>query len=247
MATNTDIFRGKGSIYIGLPGAALLPIGNCPQLQMTVETEEANLPDYESPGGGNVASDERITSVTLEVQCNNFSPANIAIATRGAVSPYAGGTVTDETHDDIIIGSLIPFDHIPDMGTTITVKKGSDTLVKDSDYELVGRSGIIPKAGGTNTLADGDDLKISYTGKASNIVQALVNAGLEYRLFFDGLNEAKSGKAVRFEAFKAKPSPSSLNFISDEYGVMTLNFDVIKDSTKNGTTASQYFKLDIET
>jgi hypothetical protein len=245
MATNTDIYRGKGSIHIGLPGGALLPLGNCPQLQKTVETEEVNLPDYESAGGGNVASDERITNVTLEVQCNNFSPENLAIATRGEVTAYAGGTVTDEAHSDIVIGGLIVLDHIPDT-STIVVKKGATTLTLNSDYEITGRSGITPKSGGANTLANGDDLTVSYTGKASNVVQALINAGLEYRLFFDGLNEAKSGKAVRFEAFKAKPSPSSLNLISDEYGVMTLNFKVIKDSSKDGTTESQYYMLDIE-
>ena len=244
MATNTDIYRGKGSIYIGLPGEALLKLGNCPQLTKNVETEEVNLPDSESAGGGNVASDERITGVTLEIQCNNFSPDNLAIATRGAVTAYAGGTITDEAHSDIVIGGLIVLDHIPDI-STIVVNKGATTLAAN-DYEISGRAGIIPKSTGTNTLADGDDLTVSYTGKASSVVQALINAGLEYRLFFDGLNEAKSGKAVRFEAFKVKPSPSSLNLIGDEYGVMTINAKVIKDSSKDGTTESQYYMLDIE-
>lgn len=245
MATNTDIFRGKGSIYIGLPGGALLRLGNCPQLTKNVELQESSLPDFESPGGGNVASDDRITGVTLEVQCNNFSPENLAIATRGAVTAYAGGTVTDEPHNDITLGGLIVLDHIPDV-STIVVKESSTTQTLGSDYQIGGRSGIIPLGGGAHTLADGDDLLVSYTGKPSNVVQSLINAGLEYTLFFDGLNESKSGKAVRFQAFKCKPSPSSLNLISDEYGVMTLNFKVIKDETKNGTTESQYYMLEIE-
>jgi len=245
MATNTDIYRGKGSIYIGLPGDAMLRLGNCPQLTRNVELQDSNLPDYESAGGGNVMADDRITGVTLEAQCNNFSPKNLAIATRGLVQPYAGGTVTDEAHADIVIGGLIVLDHIPDV-STIVVKKGVTVLTLNSDYEIAGRSGIIPLSGGANTLVDGDDLTVSYTGKASNVIQSLINAGLEYRVFFDGLNESKSGKAVRYEGYKAKPSPSSLSLISDEYGVLTLNFKLIKDETKNGTTESQYEKLEIE-
>jgi hypothetical protein len=245
MTTNTDIFRGKGSIYIGLPGEAMLRLGNCPQLTRNVELQESNLPDYENAGGGNVMADDRVTNVTLEVQCNNFSPDNLAIATRGQVTAYAGGTVTDEAHADIVIGGLIVLDHIPDIAT-IVVKEGATVLTLDSDYEIAGRSGIIPKSGGANSAANGDDWTVSYTGKASNVVQTLLNSGLEYRVFFDGLNESKSGKAVRYEAYKAKPSPSSLGLISDEYGVLTLNFKLIKDETKNGTSESQYENLDIE-
>jgi hypothetical protein len=247
MATNTDIYRGKGSVHIGLSDGSgpRVRLGNCPQLTKNVETEEVNLPDSESAGGGNVASDERISNVSIEVQCNNFSPENLAIATRGAVTAYAGGTITDEAHADIFVDGLVKLDHMP-VTSSIVVKRGATPLVLDSDYEITGRSGITPLSGGTNTVVDGDDLLISYTAKASNLVHALLNSGLEYSLFFDGLNEAKSGKAVWFEAYKCKPSPSSLNLIADEYGVMTLNFKVIKDSTKNGTTESQYYDLEIE-
>ena len=248
MATNQDIFRGKGTIYIGLSdgSAPLLPIGNCTQLTNNVESEKKDLPDFENAGGGNVASTERINAVNLEAILNDYSPQNLAIATRGAVTTYAGGSITDEAHADIKVGGLIVLDKIPNTGSSIVVKRGATTLTVNSDYSVV-RGGIITIAGGANTLIDGDDLTVTYTGKASNVVQALINAGLEYRLFFDGLNEAKSGKAVRFEAFKCKPSPSSLNMIGDDYGAMTIRFEVIKDTSKNGTSASQYYKLDVET
>jgi hypothetical protein len=239
MATNDYIYIGKGTIY--LDG---VPIGNCSKLQLAVETEKKQLPDYESAGGGNVDAVERITSVNAAITAHDLSPANLAVATRGAATAYAGGTVTDEAHNDITVGTLIVFNHIPDTAQTITVKRGATTLTGGGDdYTVTGRSGIITHAGGTNTLIDGDDLLISYTGKADNIVEALVNAGNEYELFFDGLNEAKSGKPVQVKAFKAKPSPSSIDFIADDYAGLELNFEIVKDSTKNGTSASQYFTV----
>lgn len=243
MATNEHIYIGKGTIYLKAPAGGLLPIGNCSKLQLTVETEEKNLLDYESAGGGNVASDERISNVVAAITAHDLSPQNLAIATRGAVTAYAGGTVTDEAHADIVVGTLIPFDHVPNMASAITVKRGVTTLTLDSDYSLTGRSGITTIAGGTNTLIDGDDLLISYTGLADSIVQALVNAGLEYELFLDGLNESRSGDAVQLKIHKAKPSPSSVDFIGDDYAGLELNFKVIKDSTKNGTTVSQYYTV----
>lgn len=243
MATNEHIYRGKGTIYLKAPGGALLPIGNCSKLQLTVETEEKNLLDYESAGGGNVAADERVTNVTAAVTAHDLSPQNLGIATRGAVTAYAGGAVVDEAHSDIVVGGLIVLDHVPNMASAITVKRGATTLVADDDYSLTGRSGITTISGGSNTLIDGDDLTVSYTGLADSIVQSLVNAGLEYELFFDGLNESRSGDAVQLKIHKAKPSPSSIDLISDEYAGLELNFKVVKDSSKNGTTVSQYYTV----
>lgn len=292
MATNDYIYIGKGTIY-----ADGIAIGNCSKLQFSVETEKKNLPDYESAGGGNVASTERVTSVTAAITAHDLSPANIAIATRGAVSVYAGGAVSSEAHDDITIGKLIILDHMQDMDASLTVTHGetaiweattavalgykivdgghlyvvtvagttgaseptwptngstvtdgtvtwddlgTTTLAADVDYTRV-RAGIIPLGG---KLATGDaGITASYTGLADSIVQALVNSGTEYELFFDGLNEAQSSKPVQVKAFKAKPSPSSIDWIADDYAGLELSFEIIKDSTKNGTSLSQYFTV----
>lgn len=243
MATNEHLLIGKGTIYAAVSGGALFPFGNCSKAQLAVETEKKSLLDYESAGGGNAASDERISNVALAITAHDLSPRNLGIATRGLVTAYAGGTVTDEAHSDIVVGGLIPFDHVPNMASSIVVKRGATVLTVDDDYSLTGRSGITTIAGGTNTLIDGDDLLISYTGLADSIVQALVNSGLEYEIFVDGLNEARSGDAVQLRVHKAKPSPSSVDFIGDDYAGLELNFEVIKDSTKNGTTISQYFTV----
>jgi hypothetical protein len=297
MATNQYIYIGKGSMSLKLNGGPRRRIGNASKLQLAVETEKKNLPDYESAGGGNVQSIERITSVNAAVTAHDLSPENLAVATRGLVSVYAGGAVSDEAHDEIFIDGLIVLDHIQDMDEVLTVTHtetavwaattaydlgdkivdgghlyvvtvagttgaseptwptdgstvtdgsvtwddlGTTSLTEDVDYTRV-RAGIIPLGG---KLANGDaGIKASYTGLADSIVQALVDSGQEFELFFDGLNEANSGKAVQVTLFKSKPSPSSIDFIADDYAGLELNFEVVKDSTKNGTTASQYYTI----
>jgi hypothetical protein len=292
MATNDYIYQGKGTIY-----ADGVPIGNCSKLQFAVETEKKTLLDYESAGGGNVASTERVTSVTAAVTAHDLSPTNIATATRGVVSVYAGGAVSDEVHDEITIGKLIVLDHMQDLDASLTLTHaetavwegeeafllgdkivdgghlyvvtvagtsgvseptwptngstvsdgsvtwkdlGTTALTADVDFTRV-RAGIIPLGG---KLATGDaGVKASYTGLADSIVQALVNSGVEVELFFDGLNEAQSSKPVQVRAFKAKPSPSTIDWISDDYAGLELSFEVLKDSSKNGTSVSQYFTV----
>lgn len=292
MATNDHIYLGKGSIY--LDGRR---IGNCSQLQLAHESEKKTQLDYESAGGGNAASMERISGVTAVITAHDLSPENIAIATRGLVSTYAGGSVTNEVHDDIEVDKLIILDHMQDMDQTLTVTHnetavwaattayvlgdkivdgghlyvvtvagtsggseptwptdgstvvdgtvtwddlGTTSLTADVDFTRV-RAGIIPLGG---KLSTGDaGIKASYTGLADSVVEGLVNSGLEVELFFDGLNEAQSGRAVQITAYKAKPSPGNLDFIGDDYAGLQLTFELIKDTTKNGTSVSQYYKV----
>ena len=118
---------------------------------------------------------------------------------------------------------------------------GVVALTENVDYTRV-RAGIIAKAGGK--LADGDTVKVSYTAVADNLVQALIESGQEFRLVFDGLNEAKSGKSVVVDVFKFKPNPTaSLDLIGDDFGELVIEGDIIKDETKSGAGISQYFTV----
>lgn len=301
MATNEHIYIGKGSISLKAEGGPRRRIGNCSRLQVNEEVEKKTLLDYESAGGGNAKSADRITGVTVVLTAHDLSPENLAIATRGAVTVYAGGAISNEEHDEIFIDGLIIFDHIQDMDETLTVTHGetsvwtattayvlgdkivdgghlyvvtvagtsaaseptwptdgstvtdgsvtwddlgTTSLTEDVDYTRV-RSGIIPLGG---KLADGDaGIKASYTARPDSLVQALVDSGQVFELFFDGLNEANSGSPVQVRAWKGKPSPASIDWIADEYAGLELTFELEKDTTKNGTTQSQYYTAKVVT
>lgn len=244
MATNNYTYIGKGTIYLGTATTGLLPIGNCSKLSITADEEKKELLDYESAGGGNLNSITRIKSVAASMTLHDLSPQNIAIATKGAVTAYTGGTITAEAHSGIIIGEMRPTAHIYADGTLV-VKKGATTLVLNSDYTLT-RAGFIPLAGGTNSLIAGDNLTVNYTAVQDDLIQALVDTGTSYRLYFDGLNEAGSGRSVLLDMYKVKFSPSSIDFIGDDFAGLQISADIVKDTTKSGVGISQFFSVKLE-
>lgn len=294
-------YIGKGTIYMETGSGGLVAVGNCSKLTLTTEEEKKELPDYQNAGGGIDSSVSRIKSVAMAFTAHDISPANLAIATRGAIDVYAGGTVTNEAQSSIVVGGLIVLDHIPDPDAAMTVTHGEtsvwagetavvlgqkiiDTghlykvtvagttgtveptwptdgstvgdgtatwidlgvvaLTENTDYSRVG-AGIIVIGG---KLATGDQgVTVSYTGLADNTVQALSESGLEYRMVFDGLNEAQSGRRVIVEAYRVKPSPSGLELLGDEFAGLEITADVLKDTTITAAGKSQYFTAKLAT
>lgn len=130
-------------------------------------------------------------------------------------------------------------------GTATFRNVGKALLVVTDDYEV--------SAGGITltddpALYDGEELIVSYTKKAGNAVEALLNSSQEYEMFFDGLNEARSGKAVTIHAYRVKlGAAKDLALIGEDYVALEAEGKVLKDTSKNGTTVSQYFKAQIVT
>lgn len=128
-------------------------------------------------------------------------------------------------------------------GTAVWTCMGKVVLVANEDYELTA-SGIRLIDGGNFT--EGEPLQASYTPYAANVVQALTEAGKEYELVFEGLNEARSGAPVVVTVYRAKlGAASQVSFIGEEYGVLEMTGKVLKDTSKVGAGVSQYFKAAI--
>ncbi len=234
-------FIGKGSLYVESNGGGLFPVGNCSKLSINFSDDKKELIDYENAGGGVADVVSFVKSVMMTMSIFQWTPSNIALAIRGTSSVYVGGAVTAEAHTVNALGEMIPFKHIPDLTKTITVKKGATTFVKGTDYNLI-RAGIVTLAGGT--LAAADAITIDYTGLADNVVQALITSSDSYRVFFDGLNDAQSGRPVQVEAFNLRfTPPKNLELIGDSFADIQLEAEILKDSTKIGTGLSQYFTV----
>lgn len=251
MALKNYSYLGKGPIYAGEKGAALLPVGNCSALNFAVSENKISQPDYTSAGGGAANEVSRIDEVTGSLTLLDLSPKNLALAYRGATSIVAGGvSVTDERHI-AYVGALLPLDDLPDItdpGTSITVTKDPDgtpaVMVLNTDYEVT-RAGIVVLEGGA--LADSDEVGIDYDKADSVVMQALVESGKEFYLVFDGLNEAQSGKAVAITAHRIKFSPTQgTSLIGDEFAELPLEFSVLSDPSVSGTGISKFFKVAME-
>lgn len=130
-------------------------------------------------------------------------------------------------------------------GTATFTNMGKIVLVADTDYSVSAGGITLTDAA---AFTDGEELQVSYTKAAGNSVEALLNAAQEYELFFDGLNDARSGKAVLVRAYRVKVGATDgLDLIGEDYFAGTQTGKVLKDTTKNGTTVSQYFRADIVT
>lgn len=130
-------------------------------------------------------------------------------------------------------------------GTAVLTCMGRVLLTLNTDYTVSGGGIYIEEAA---AATDGEPLEIDYTPAAGSVVEALLNSAQEYELVFDGLNEARSGKPVIIEAYRVKFGPAAnLPLIGDEYAALELTGKVLKDSTKNGTSVSQYFKVEVVT
>lgn len=139
--------------------------------------------------------------------------------------PTDGTTVADGTATVRDMG-LITY---PTDGTYYQVTPGGLWIPDTATFALISATQGVPAL-------------VDYTYSAQNVVQALVNAGLEYQLRFVGLNEAQSGKPMVVDAHRERFGPGAeLALVTDDYGGMTLKADVLKDTTVTGAGLSQYF------
>lgn len=241
-----EYFKGKGTMYLrkksGTDG--LLPVGNCSEIALALTTSKQEMKDYELAGGATADTIETIDSVSASVTLLNLNPENIARVTAGITSDVTGGAVTAEAHTVSAQGSFTRFDKIPDTSDTITVTgpSGTPTYVDGTDYE-VRNGGIVIIDGGSITAAS--NIEVSYTAVNSRVVETLLEIGEEYEMYFDGLNEARSGKAVLLTGHRAKVNPTQgLPLISDDYASLQFTVDLLRDDTITGTTKSKYMKIE---
>lgn len=240
-----EYYKGKGTAYLrkrsGTEGG--LPIGNASEIALAFSTNKQTMKDYENAGGATADTVESIESATANITLMNLNPTNIARVTAGTVQNVTGGAVTAEPHTVGAQGSFVKFDKIPDKGQTVTVtNEGAvTTYVEGTDYELK-NGGILILEG---DIAASAAIEVSYTAVNSRTVEALMEIGEEYELYFDGLNEARSGKASLVTMHRAKVNPTQgLPLISDDYASLQFSVDILRDDTVSGSDKSKYVKME---
>lgn len=128
-------------------------------------------------------------------------------------------------------------------GTVVWTCAGKTAPAAGTEYEMRG-GGVFVYA--TATIA-GEVWTAGYTKSAADRLEALTSSGKEYELVFDGLNEARSGKRTRVQAYRMKAGAlASLALIGEDYAAAECTGKLLKDTAKTGAGISQYFKVDIE-
>lgn len=238
-------YIGVGKVYMRETGSAapMIEVGDVSALTGTINEDVKELKDYTQVGGGTYNEVRRIESVEVSATMHDFNADNLARVLFGAKSAISTTPITNEAHT-AYVGGFIPT-NFPSTGT-IVVKgdAGATTHVLDTDYSRVPGGIVIIGAG----ITDADAITFDYTPSAGYEVQALLASAKEYEIFFSGLNEARTGKQVTFHAFRWKMGAAqNMSLIGDDYGALEVTGKLLKDTTKNGTTVSQYFKQQIVT
>lgn len=231
--TINEQYIGTGIVYVDGRD-----VGNVSALDFAIEVDTKTRASYR-PGGGNIASTERVSSVTLSATLDSFNNSNLALALRGVVDVKESKEVTDEAVTAIVPG-LVETVEMINITETVTVKSQDDTTTyeKGTDYE-VSAAGIKPLEGGN--IADGAALKVSYTTRAASALQALVDSGKEVKMVFDGIND-ETGRPSVVKVYRWKPAPTTgLNLIGDDYGEFDLTGEVLADDTITATGKSKFF------
>lgn len=237
-------YIGSGKVYmrnINTAGAGLTEIGNVSALGISIDEEEKSLRDYRSPGGGTINEVRRIKGAGLTMTMANLSPENLAMALYGEKSAVTGASVTGE-EVTARLDALVPLAHMNPTSVTVKNEAETTTYVAGTDYEV--RTGGIYILS-TGSIADDQALKVSYTYGAQDVVEAMTSSAQEFELFFEGLNEARSGKASIVRVWRARfGAAKNLALIGDDYANLELTGKALADTTKP-TGKSQYFQATI--
>jgi hypothetical protein len=241
MDTSYYPYLGSGKIYARVAGTATgrMELGNASKLELAVKEDKQKLKDYTKPGGGTYASVTRVDSVTLNMTLHDLNKTNVARAVFGSEAVVTGAAVLDE----VLVaykGAMCPLAHPAPTAVVVTNTAGTTTYVADTDYEVRPGGLFIPS---TSAITDGQSLKVDYSFETYNKVEALTTGAQTLELFFEGLNEANSGKPVLVDVWRAQLSPTkALALLGEKFADLEVEAEVLKDSSKTGAGISQYFR-----
>ena len=249
--TRNRSFIGGGKIWIREKNSntpQMYAFGNADSFSFAINEDKKTQRNYTTPGGGNIASQSAITDVTASVNALSFQPRTLALALRSLVKTIASAAVVGETHK-VYKDALEPLLMIPDQGETIVVKSQDDvtTYLPNVDYVIEHGGIYIPEASAitdSDTNNDGVNVKVDYTSSESYTIEAITQAAIEYELFFNGFNDADNGKPTTVKCHSVKFSPSqALELISEDFGALPMEFEVLADDSIVAADESKYFKI----
>lgn len=226
--------------------APFLPVGNVSALTLSPQENVLSLPDYTQPGGNKRNEVRRLTSVDFSFTFTDYSAENFARGLRADIDTVTAGTATAEA----VVGYKGGYTPLAKIATAITSVEpvgGGTPYTSPGDYELRDGQLYIP-TGSTipAPVAGAANCEVDYSYAAQKKVQALVNANMQYEVLFVGLNEARSGKAVRVHLYKVSGSVlQEMALIGDDFLSGQVNGSLLSDGSKVGDGVSQYFTVEV--
>ena len=227
-------FSGQGKLKLAPIVAGVLAggyrwVGNVPDFKPAFDASKL---DHKESYTGQRLADKSITTElksTFSATLEDWSPANMALATRGSVQKTTAGAVTDELSPPVLaLGEawLLANSNI----TLLTITDNASTTVDPLDY-------VVDMAYGTIEMVNMKTYKLpmkaSYTKGVVDVVPFFTEAVKEVALLFEGINTADDNRKVRAELYRVALDPTKeLGLITEDFGQFTLEGTALIDSSK---------------
>ncbi|MGE6317458.1 hypothetical protein ACQKC1_17000 [Shewanella baltica] len=232
--TVTESYIGSGIVYV-----AGRDVGNASGVKVAIEQDTKTQPNYRG-GGGNAAELTKVKAVKLSFTMNDFSNANMALALRGKVEVITAGAISTPESITAVLDGLADTAFMIDTAVAAVVTDAAGTNTYDVDVDYVVSAGGI-RALSSGAITEGETLKVTYTKKAGNAMQALTESGAVVPVVIDGVNDA-TGKPWTLKFFKWSPSPTAgMDLIGDDFGSFDIEGGVLADQSIVATGKSKFF------
>lgn len=229
-------FSGQGKLKLapiasGVVTAGYRWVGNVPDFKPAFAASKF---EHKESYTGQRLPDKTITTElksTFTATLEDWSPENMALATRGTAQKTTSGAVTDELSPATLAAGetwLLKNGNISAL--TITDSAGIPVTVDTDDY-------TVDVAYGAVTLVDVSGytlpLKASYTKGVVDVVPFFTEAVKEVALLFEGINTADGNKKVRAELYRVALDPTKeLGLITENFGQFVMEGTALIDETK---------------
>ena len=229
-------FSGQGKLKIapivnGIVAAGYRWVGNVPDFKPAFAASKL---EHKESHTGQRLPDKTITTElksTFTATLEDWSPENLALATRGKAQKTTSGSVTNDTSPAVMEDGetwLLKNSNISSL--VITDSDTTPVTVDPDDY-------IADLAYGTVQLVNGAGyvlpLRASYTKGVVDVVPFFTEGVQEVALLFEGINTADSNKKVRAELYRVALDPTKeLGLITETFGQFVIEGTALIDETK---------------
>lgn len=237
------IWSGQGPVFWanrdanGDPIAPFKWFGNAPSFEFGMSVEELTLKESYTGLRAVIARIDTELNSSITLVTHDFKEANLELATRGAASALASGTVTAEA---VLSGA-------PELNTLYAVKGAtgrvsnfvllSNGVAVDTAKYSWDASGVFQMSSLTGVTGP---ITATYNNAASRQLGVFKGAAPEIWVRMIGKNTAVNSptdptdqERVIVDAFKVRLSPAeTLSLISDEFNTMTFNGSALADTTR---------------
>ena len=228
MANKPDLISLQGEMFLakminGQP-AALLPVGNMPELQLQISSESTD--HYESKTGMRAkdAVLRKQTGVSISGTLEEVTRANLAMVLSGQSIEVAASTPADQLIGAVKAGEMV------DLGirnlSAVAFKGPADAAITADKYTL-------DAVFGTVTFNE-DITDVKWSGSAGAITRTTIadNVGGEYRFFFKGV-DTYQGDKVAVTLWRLELSPDTeFDLIHEDFASYNIEGECLADITK---------------